>query len=346
MARSGDSDLVGHKTKGASAADRLFAMPTRLPDARVTPRFAGVCTFCRYPLIDAVEPASRPVDWAVYGVPFDGGVTYRPGARFGPRAIREASQYVKAYSIEHDVNVCESLSLADAGDAPVRPYEIKGTLDAVHQFAMTLGEPSRTRLLAVGGDHSVAYANIRATFDRRGKPPGGLALIHFDSHLDTVDAVWGERHGHASPFIRAIEDGLIDPKAMISIGIKGPLNRRDDLDFARSRGVTIVTHQTWQREGPAAIAEFVDRIRAREAYLTFDIDCVDPAFAPGTGTPCPGGFSSAELLGILRSLRGANIVGADVVEVLPDRDVSGITSFLAAHVIFEILALDAARRRG
>ena len=319
-------------------------MPTRLPDARTTPRFAGVCTFCRYPLLETVAPADQPVDWAVYGVPFDGGVTYRPGARFGPRAIREASQYVKPYSIEHDVNVCQTLSLADAGDSPVLPYDIKGTLDVVHGFAMGLGDPARTRLLAVGGDHSIAYANIRATFDRLEKPAGGLGLIHFDSHLDTVDQVWGERHGHASPFIRAIEDGLVDPRAMISIGIKGPLNRRDDLEFAERNGVTIVTYDRWQREGPAVLTAHLKRIAARPAYLTFDIDCVDPAFAPGTGTPCPGGFTSAEVLGILRSLRGASVVGADVVEVLPDRDVSGITAFLAAHVVFEIIALDAASR--
>jgi agmatinase len=320
-------------------------MRTRLPDARTTPRFAGPCTFCRYPLLESVAPEHLPVDWAIYGVPFDGGVTYRPGARFGPRAIREASQYVKPYSIEHDANVCEMLSLADAGDAPVRPYGIKETLDAVARFAETLGDQAHTKLLAVGGDHSIAYANIRATWLRRGRPASGLALIHFDSHLDTVDAVWGERWGHASPFIRAIEDGLIDPRAMLSIGIKGPLNRRDDLDYAVSKGITILTYERWKREGPGVIAAFLDRIGRRDTYLTFDIDCVDPAFAPGTGTPCVGGFTSAEALAILRSLRGARLVGADVVEVLPDRDVSDITAFLASHVMFEILALDAFSRK-
>lgn len=320
-------------------------MRTRLPDARTTPRFAGPCTFCRYPLLESVAAEHLPLDWAIYGVPFDGGVTYRPGARFGPRAIREASQYVKPYSIEHDTNVCEVLSLADAGDAPVRPYGIKETLDAVTRFAEALGDKTHTKLLAVGGDHSIAYANIRATWLRRGKPESGLALIHFDSHLDTVDAVWGERWGHASPFIRAIEDGLIDPHAMLSIGIKGPLNRRDDLDYAASKGITVLTYERWKREGPAVIAAFLGRIGRRDTYLTFDIDCVDPAYAPGTGTPCVGGFTSAEALAILRSLRGARLVGADVVEVLPDRDVSDITAFLASHVMFEILALDAFSRK-
>ncbi|HZW09105.1 MAG TPA: agmatinase [Phycisphaerales bacterium] len=318
---------------------------TILPDPRQFPRFAGVATFCRYPLLELVPEQSQPVDWAIYGAPFDGGVTYRPGARFGPRAVREASQYVKRYSIEHDVDVCELLSLADAGDAPVKPYSCKENAESVADFAADLADED-TRLLAVGGDHSIAYANIKATWLRRGQPAGGLALVHFDSHLDTVDSVWGERWGHASPFIRAIEEGLIDPERMISIGVKGPLNTKADLEYARDHGVRIVTHGQWAGEGPARLAAFLREIGDAEAYLTFDVDCVDPAYAPGTGTLSPGGFTSAEVLAILRSLAGVNLVGADVVEVLPDRDPAGITAFLAAHIIFEVLCLDAVRRKG
>jgi agmatinase len=315
---------------------------TILPDSRRSPRFAGICTFCRYPAIQLVPTASRPLDWALYGVPYDTGVTYRPGARFGPRAVREASQYVKRYHLEHGVDVCDTLSLCDAGDAPVQPFHPKQCIDAAATWATGLAD-SGTKLLAVGGDHSIAYANIRATWERRGRPAGGLALIHFDSHLDTVDSVWGEQWSHASPFMRAIDDGLVDPRSMISIGIKGPLNTAKDLEFAHERGVTIITYDQWSREGATPIESFVSALGDREAYLTFDIDCVDPAFAPGTGTPCPGGLTSAEVLSLLRCLRGVNLVGADVVEVLPDRDVSGITAFLAAHIVFEILALDAAR---
>jgi agmatinase len=318
---------------------------TLLPDPRQFPRFAGVATFCRYPLLELVPPESMPVDWAIYGAPFDGGVTYRPGARFGPRAIRDASQYVKRYSIEHDVDVCDVLSLADAGDAPVKPYSCKDNAESIADFAADIADPDHTKLLAVGGDHSIAYANIKATWLRRGRPEGGLPLIHFDSHLDTVDSVWDEKWGHASPFIRAIEEGLIDPEQMISIGVKGPLNTKADLDFARNRGVWIVTHSQWGVDGPRLLGEFLREIGDAETYLTFDIDCVDPAYAPGTGTLSPGGFTSAEILAIIRSLARANIVGADVVEVLPDRDVAGITAFLAAHVIFEILCLDASRRK-
>jgi agmatinase len=324
------------------------AKQTVLPDPRRSPRFAGICTFGRYPSLDRVAPENSPPDWVVYGVPFDAGVTYRPGARFGPRAIREESQYVKRYSVAHDLDLTATLSLADGGDAPIQPFSLKGTLDAVTEFALGLGDPRQTRLLALGGDHSIAYANIRATWLRRGKPAGGLALLHFDSHLDTVDQTFGEKWSHASPFARAIEDGLIDPRRMLSVGIKGPLNHPDDLKYAREHGVTVMTCEQYHasiREGLKEVEAFVERLAGAETYLTFDIDCVDPAFAPGTGTPSIGGLTSAEALALLRKLKGASIVGADVVEVLPDRDVSGITALLAAHIAYEILCLAALGRR-
>jgi agmatinase len=317
---------------------------TVLPNARVQPRFAGVSTFCRLPALEAVPEASRPVDWVLYGVPFDGGVTYRPGARFGPRAIRDASQYVKPVNLELNVSVAERLSLADGGDAPVSPYDCRETLEGAAAFALDLGEPAHSRLLAVGGDHSIAYANIEATWRRRGKPAGGLAVLHFDAHLDTTDVVWGRTWTHASPFRRAIEAGLIDPRRMLSVGIRGPLNAADDLDYGREAGIELVTFEQWRvGDGPDRVEAFLGRLGDDEVYLSFDIDCVDPAFAPGTGTPCCGGFSSAEILGLLRRCAGVNLVGADVVEVLPDRDPAGITALLAAHVVLEILSLAAIR---
>ena len=317
-------------------------MRTTIPPARENPRFAGVATFGRFPQLESVEPAHQPVDWAIYGVPFDGGVTYRPGARFGPRAIREASQYFKPAHLEHGVNIAEKLSLADAGDAPIKPFSCKETLGSVAAWAAKLGDAKKTKLFAVGGDHSIAYANIKATWIRRGKPAKGLAVLHFDAHLDTVDQIWGEKWTHASPFIRAVEDKLIDPKRMLSIGIRGPLNTLSDLDFAREHGIQMVTFNEWKHgDGIDRIAAFLQRLGRDETYLTLDIDCVDPAYAPGTGTPCCGGFTSAEVMHVLRSLRGANIVGADIVEVLPDRDPAGITSLLASHLMVEVLALDA-----
>lgn len=318
---------------------------TVLPDARVSPRYAGLVTFGRYPRLEDVAPENRPVDWVVYGAPFDGGVTYRPGARFGPRAVRAESQYLKRFSIAHGLDLCAQLSMADGGDAPSRPYSCEGSMKAQLEFARDLGDKG-SRLLAIGGDHSIAYANIRATWERLGKPKGGLSLLHFDSHLDTVDMVWGDRWGHASPFRRAIEDGIVDPKRMVSIGIKGPLNTAADLEFARDHGVTLLTYDDVRRSGTGAIEKFVRKLADSPAYLTFDIDVVDPAFAPGTGTPSVGGFTSAEALDLVRACRGVNVVGADVVEVLPDRDVSGITALLAAHVAFEALCLDAVNRAG
>jgi agmatinase len=263
--------------------------------------------------------------------------------------VRDASQYVKPYHLEHGVNVAEALRCCDAGDAAVKPYSIKETLESVKAWVVATargageGSAKPAKMLAIGGDHSIAYACIAAARELHspGKP---LALIHLDSHLDTVDSVWGEQWGHASPFRRLIDDGIVDAGAMLSIGVKGPLNTAADLEYARERNVTLVTHAEYQRNGPEVLRKFISRLRERPVYVTFDIDVVDPAFAPGTGTPSVGGFTSAEALAILRSLKGINLAGADVVEVLPDRDVSQITAMLAAHVAFEILALDASAR--
>jgi agmatinase len=323
---------------------------TILPNPRQFPRFAGVPTFCRFPLVEQVPAEHRPIDWVIYGIPFDLGVTYRPGARFGPRAIRDESQYVKPYHIEHGLDLSTIFSMADGGDAPIRAFNSKETLDAAAEFAMTLGDPQRTKVFAVGGDHSIAYANLKATWQRRnlrsgGRSSGGLPMLHFDAHVDTVDQTGGSKWSHASPFRRAIEEGMLDPKRMLSVGIRGPLNTGDDLAYAREQGITLVTYDEWRRgDGRARIREFLRALGDAETYVTVDIDCVDPAFAPGTGTPCCGGFTAAEALELIRGCRGVSIAGADVVEVLPDRDHAGITALLAAHVIFEIICLDAVRR--
>jgi agmatinase len=323
----------------------MRVMPTEVPDSNRQPRFAGVATFCRFPLIDAVPADRQPVDWAVYGVPFDGGTTYQPGARFGPRAIRDASQYMMPGHLELDTDIARTLSMADAGDAPVHPYSCKATLDAAREFAVGLGDPAHSCLLAVGGDHSIAWANIAATWQRQGRPEGGLAVVHFDAHPDILDIMWGEKWGHGSPFLRAIEDGFVDPARMLSLGIRGPLSSRDEIERAAAHGIEVVTCEQW-RSGVAErrLEEFRLRVGQDKVYVSFDVDCVDPAFAPGTGTPVCGGFTSAEALGLLRWLSGINVVGADVVEVLPQRDPAGITALLGAHVIFEILSLAAVQR--
>ncbi len=323
---------------------------TITPDSRRSPRFSGISTFARFPLLDQVKPECRPLDWIIYGIPFDGGTTYRPGARFGPRAIREESQYVKPFHLEYGLSLTEALSIADGADAPVRPYDCRENAQSAGEFGASLPDAKTARLLALGGDHSIALPNLRATHQRRGKGARPLALIHIDAHFDTIDQVWDEKYGHASPFIRAAEEGLIDPARMISIGIRGPLTSSQDLDYSKKHGVTLVTTDGLRKDGLRAMDSFAKRIGEDEVYLSFDIDVVDPAFAPGTGTPCIGGLSSAEVIGLLRHLGAAtgrppNIVGADVVEVLPDRDVGGITALLAAHVAFEILCLSALRTR-
>lgn len=320
-------------------------MPTDLPSGRERPRFSGLPTFMRLPELDRVRAEHQPVEWCIYGVPFDGGTTYHPGSRFGPRAVREASQYVKPCSPELGIDLAQRFSMADAGDSPVAPYSCADNVGLVQDFATGLGDPDLTRLLAIGGDHSIALANLRVAWQRAGRPSSGLPLIHIDAHLDTVDVVWGERYGHGSFLIRAIEEGVVDPKRTLSLGVRGPLNTLKDLDFGRESGITVVGMSRWV-EDRASVAAIISEFRARlgddECYLTLDIDACDPSCAPGTGTPVNGGFSAAELFLALRWLAGIRLAGADVVEVCPSRDHQGITALLAAQAAFQILCIDAA----
>ncbi len=327
-----------------------------MPSGRITPRFAGLSTFGRYPRLEDVSPDCRPVDWAIFGAPYDSGVTYRPGARFGPRSIREESQYLKPYHIVHDLMLSEVFSMADAGDAPVKPFSCEANTQTIADWAADLdggAAPHVTKLFMLGGDHSCTLAALRAAWRRHGTPKGGLAMLHFDSHVDTVDVTLDERYSHASPFIRAVEEGILDPSRMLSVGIKGPLNTPNDLSYARDHGVTMITYEQWRDEGSATIDAFLKRLGNDQCYFTFDIDCLDPTFAPGTGTPCVGGFTSAEVLELLRHIAtfahasgvGPNLVGADVVEVLPQRDVAGNTALLAAHIAFELMCIDGLKRK-
>ncbi|MSR69615.1 MAG: agmatinase [Phycisphaerales bacterium] len=321
-------------------------MPTQLPSGRVQPRFAGISTFMRFPRLSDLGDDSPP-DWIVFGAPFDGGTTFHPGARFGPRAIRDASQYLKPASIELEVDLSATFSLADGGDSPVAAYSCSDNLELLTTFAQGLGQSAQSHLLALGGDHSISLANIRVAWERAGRPATGLAAIIFDAHLDTVDTVWDESYGHASFLRRAIEDGCVDAARTLIIGVRGSLNTLDDLQFAHSKHITLVPMSRFIDDfasGERAVLEFRDRIGDAPVYLSCDVDAVDPAFAPGTGTPVCGGFTSAQMLGILRRFQGAQVVGADVVEVCPARDLSANTAMLAAQIAFEILCLDAVGR--
>ncbi|MGW5717761.1 agmatinase [Amycolatopsis sp. NPDC003865] len=300
-------------------------------DSSRVPRFAGFATFARLPRIDQVERA----DVAVVGVPFDSGVSYRPGARFGPAAVREASRLLRPYHPELDVSPFEEKQVVDAGDIAVNPFDIGEAIETLQQEAEAL-QANGTRLVTVGGDHTIALPLLRAA----AKEHGPVALLHFDAHLDTWDTYFGEPYTHGTPFRRASEEGILDTSALSHVGTRGPLYGKRDLEEDRRLGFGIVTSGDVLRRG---VAETVDALRQRigdrPLYVSVDIDVLDPAHAPGTGTPEAGGMTSRELLEILRGLRDLNLVGADVVELAPAYDHAEITAIAASHVAYDLVSL-------
>ncbi|MGW4522457.1 agmatinase [Amycolatopsis sp. NPDC004378] len=307
-------------------------MPNLGPlDSSRVPRFAGFATFARLPRIDQVERA----DVAVVGVPFDSGVSYRPGARFGPAAVREASRLLRPYHPELDVSPFEERQVVDAGDIAINPFNIGEAIETLQQEAEAL-QATGTRLVTVGGDHTIALPLLRAA----AKKHGPVALLHFDAHLDTWDTYFGEPYTHGTPFRRASEEGILDTSALSHVGTRGPLYGKRDLEEDRRLGFGIVTSGDVLRRG---VAETVDALRQRigdrPLYVSVDIDVLDPAHAPGTGTPEAGGMTSRELLEILRGLRDLNLVGADVVELAPAYDHAEITAIAASHVAYDLVSL-------
>lgn len=300
-------------------------------DSSRVPRFAGFATFARLPRIDQVERA----DVAVVGVPFDSGVSYRPGARFGPAAVREASRLLRPYHPELDVSPFAEKQVVDAGDIAVNPFNIGEAIETLQQEAEAL-QANGTRLVTVGGDHTIALPLLRAA----AKKHGPVALLHFDAHLDTWDTYFGEPYTHGTPFRRASEEGILDTSALSHVGTRGPLYGKRDLEEDRRLGFGIVTSGDVLRRG---VAETVDALRQRigdrPLYVSVDIDVLDPAHAPGTGTPEAGGMTSRELLEILRGLRDLNLVGADVVELAPAYDHAEITAIAASHVAYDLVSL-------
>ncbi|WP_082177275.1 agmatinase [Arthrobacter sp. RIT-PI-e] len=301
-------------------------------DSSRIPRYAGAATFARLPRLDQVDRA----DIAVVGVPFDSGVSYRPGARFGGNHIREASRLLRPYNPALEVSPFESVQVADAGDMAVNPFDIGEAIATVEQNALELTADG-TRLVTLGGDHTIALPLLRAAAARAGSP---LALLHFDAHLDTWDTYFGAEYTHGTPFRRAVEEGILDTEAISHVGTRGPLYGVRDLEDDRRFGFGIVTSADVYRQG---VTEVVDRLRARigdrPLYVSVDIDVLDPAHAPGTGTPEAGGITSRELLELLRGLRGLNLVGADVVEVAPAYDHAEITGVAASHVAYDLVTL-------
>ncbi|GAA4483226.1 agmatinase [Microbacterium panaciterrae] len=300
-------------------------------DSSRTPRFSGRDGFARLPRLDQVDHA----DVVVAGVPFDSGVSYRPGARFGPNHIREASRLLRPYNPALDVSPFELAQVADAGDIAVNPFDIGEAIDRVEQAAFDL-TAAGTRLVTLGGDHTIALPLLRAAAKRHGP----VALLHFDAHLDTWDTYFGAEYTHGTPFRRAVEEGIIDTEALSHVGTRGPLYGKKDLEDDRRFGFGIVTSADVYRQGvDEVVAKLRDRIGGRPLYVSIDIDVLDPAHAPGTGTPEAGGITSRELLEILRGLDGLHLIGADVVEVAPAYDHAEITGVAASHVAYDLVSL-------
>ncbi|WNF00448.1 agmatinase [Streptomyces luomodiensis] len=304
-------------------------------DSSRIPRFAGPATFARLPRLDEVARA----DVAVVGVPFDAGVSYRPGARFGPAAVREASRLLRPYHPGLDVSPFATQQVADAGDIAVNPFDIGEAIETIQDAADRL-QADGTRLVTIGGDHTIALPLLRAAARRHGP----VAVLHFDAHLDTWDTYFGAEHTHGTPFRRAVEEGVVDTSALSHVGTRGPLYGKEDLTEDQKLGFGIVTSADVYRRGADEVADQLrGRIGDRPLYISIDIDCLDPAHAPGTGTPEAGGLTSRELLEILRGLAGCHLVGADVVEVAPAYDHAEITSVAASHVAYDLIGLLALR---
>lgn len=294
------------------------------------PRFAGIPTFMRLPHI----PDPERLDVALIGVPFDGGTSYRTGPRLGPRHVRVQSAMIRPYNPVLDVSPFERLRVADYGDLSINPISIEDTYARI-QAGLKPVLDAGTIPMCVGGDHSILLPILRAIHVAHGP----VALIQLDAHSDTWDQYWGMKYSHGTPVRRAIEEGLLAEPYILQVGLRGQLYGADDMDYAREHKIAMITAEEFHERGLAVVRENIKRFRGRKTYLSLDIDVVDPAFAPGTGTPQVGGLSSVQILDLVRALKGLNLVGCDLVEVSPQFDSAEITSLLAANLLFEELCL-------
>ncbi len=306
--------------------------PIQPMSGSIVPRFAGPSTFCRLPELRDVSYC----DVAILGIPFDSGTSYRPGARFGPQAIRQASRHLRYnFHPAYGTEPFREFQVADAGDVPCNPYSITEAIDQIESSASELLS-SVGALISLGGDHTIAVPLLRAMHRRH----GAVALVHFDAHLDTWDTYFGAPYTHGTPFRRAAEEGLFDDQASMHVGIRGPLYSSEDLAQDAELGFKVIHCDELNEQGPDHVAARIrDRVGDVPLYLSIDIDVLDPAHAPGTGTPEVAGLSSRELINILRGLRGIRMVGGDIVEVAPAYDHAEITSLAAATIAFELVNL-------
>lgn len=305
------------------------------PNSERIPRYAGFTTFARLPRIDQVSHA----DVGVLGVPFDSGVSFRPGARFGPGAVREASRLLQGYNQFQDVAPFAAQQVVDLGDVTANPFDIRAAVSAIEAAASEYTEAG-TRLVTLGGDHTIALPLLRAA----AKKHGPVALLHFDAHLDTWDTYFGMPYTHGTPFLRAHEEGLMLSDRISHIGIRAPLHARSDLARDESIGFGIVSSFDVAERGVAEIVESLrGRIGTAPVYVSIDIDVLDPAHAPGTGTPEAGGLTSRELIQLVRGIGDLNIIGADIVEVAPAYDWANITATAAAQMAYELISIFGAK---
>ncbi|AXC50898.1 agmatinase [Paracoccus suum] len=306
------------------------------------PRFAGVPTFMRLPHVPPDHPRFAEVEVGLIGLPWDGGTTNRPGPRHGPRQLRDASTMIRAANGVSWVRPFEAMACADLGDVGPNPADLMDSMDRVTRFYQAVVAAGIVPLTA-GGDHLCSLPILRAV-----AASGPVGMVHFDSHTDLFDTYFGgTRFTHGTPFRRAVEEGLLDPTRVVQIGIRGSAYDTEDRDFARSVGIRIIPmEEVWARGIPDVMAEARAIAGSGPTYLSYDIDFVDPAFAPGTGTPEIGGPNSWQALEVVRELAGLNIVGADLVEVSPPFDNTGGTAYLGASIMFEILCAMAQGRNG
>lgn len=299
------------------------------------PRFAEVKTFMRLPYVRTTED----IDYAVVGIPFDTASSYRSGSRFGPSSIRDISSQIRPYNVPLEVNVVEVLSGVDYGDLSVVPGEIEDSYRKIEEGLMPLVD-DHVIPICLGGDHSITLPQLRAL----AKKHGPLALVHFDSHLDTNDSYFGVKYNHGTMFRRGVEEGIIDPEHSIQIGIRGTFYSKDDIQGSVELGYKVITADGVRKLGFEEVGRQIrERVGNKKAFFTFDIDFVDPAYAPGTGTIEVGGFTSYETMQLIAETKGINFVGFDIVEVLPAYDNVQITAYMAAnigHMFIGLIALN------
>jgi len=304
-------------------------------DATQMPRYGGIATFALLPQISEVTD----VDVAIVGVPFDSGVSYRPGARFGPSHVREASRLLRPYNPEANVSPFATQQVVDAGDIAANPFDIEEAISSIHKSYDQLSERAK-KIVTFGGDLTITLPILRSLKAKHGP----ISVVHFDAHLDTWDSYFGADYTHGTTFRRASEEGLLDPEGCMHIGIRGPLYAAKDLTDDKALGFQIFSSVEFQDLGVnAAIEKMKRRVGNRPLYISIDIDVLDPAHAPGTGTPEAGGLTSRELLSVLRATAGMNVIGADIVEVAPAYDHAQITGIAASHVMYELISAFAAK---